>query len=287
MSSSSQKQKLKCLAAVGNILHQLRCLVSTKLSSNEDNSGSYYNLYFNDDDLSVSEGEETVLSTSQDKETVQSTSQDEETVLSTSQDEETDQSMSKAKMFSSSMSEDSFSTLLSTISNVAPSLIYNRKKAMRNRRKRSKKKICPELLSIWSNAATIVSPVISSYRSTTSYFPTDDWKSVNKRFLSNIPLPSSLPIYGCSINPDDYEDVYERNDYGGLMNKGSKFTGDFPFGSELGFLTDAGPVNVPKDVFQGYTYKPGQGWLLHAEFPRRSQPPEKSRSKRTMRRQRG
>ena len=256
MSSSSQRQKVKWLAAVGNILHQLRCLVSTKLSSNEDNSGSYYNLCFNDDDLSASEGEETV----------QSMSQDEETVLSTSQDEETVQSMSKAKMSSNSMSEDSFSTLLSTISSVAPSLVYDRKKAMR---KRSNKKICPELLPIWSNAATIVSPVISSNRSTTSYFPTVDWRSVNKRFLSNIPLPSSLPIYGCSINP--------------------KFTGDFPFGSELGFLTDAGPVNIPKDVFHGYTYKPGQGWLLHAEFPRRSQPPEKekSRTKRIMRRQRG
>ena len=73
------------------------------------------------------------------------------------------------------------------------------------------------------------------------------------------------------------------------MNKGSKFTGDFPFGSELGFLTDAGPVNVPEEVFHGYVFQPGQGWLLHAEFPRRSKPPEKekSRTKRTMRRQRG
>ena len=75
MSSSSEKQKVKCLAAVGNILHQLRCLVSTKLSSYEDNSGSYYNLCFNDDDLSASEGEETVQSMSQDEETVLSTSQ--------------------------------------------------------------------------------------------------------------------------------------------------------------------------------------------------------------------
>ena len=185
--------------------------------------------------------------------------------------------MSKAKMSSNSMSEDSFSTLLSTISSVAPSLIYDRKKAMRKRRKRSYKKICPELLPIWSNAATIVSPVVNTNRSATSHFPSVDWKSVNKRFLSNIPLPSSLPIYGCSINPDDYEDVYERSDYGGLMNKGSKFTGDFPFGSELGFLTDAGPVNVPEEVFHGYVFQPGQGWLLHAEFPRRSKPPEKEK----------
>ena len=151
------------------------------------------------------------------------------------------------------------------------------------------KKVHPELVAIWTNAATIVSPATYYMQSATSYFPNVDWKSVNKRFLSNIPVPSSLPIYGCSINPDDYEDVYERSDYGGLMNKGSRFTGDFPFGSELGFVTDAGAISVSEEVFHGYVYKVGQGWILHAEFPQRSQLPKKEKlmTNRTKRRRRG
>ena len=51
-----------------------------------------------------------------------------------------------------------------------------------------------------------------------------------------------------------------------MRNIGSKFTREFPFGKALGFLTDAGPVDVPDEVFHGYVFQPGQGWLLHATF---------------------
>ena len=51
------------------------------------------------------------------------------------------------------------------------------------------------------------------------------------------------------------------------MNMGSKFTQEFPFGSALGFLTDAGPINVPEYVFHGYKYEASHGWILHAQFP--------------------
>ena len=238
----------------------------------------------------------------QDDETVLSISQDEETVLSMSQDEGTVLSMSRsnAKMiskseddFSVAKSEDDFSTLLSTISSLAPSLVYDRKKAMRKRRNRKKKMICPELYSIWSNAATILTPVSSSMQSvttsTTSLHPTVDWPSVNKRFLNNIPTPVSIPIHGCFPNSEDYEDVFVKNDYGGMQNIGSKFVQEFPFGSSLGFLTDAGPVNVPEEVFHGYIFQPGQGWLLHAEFPQRAQHPKKEKlvTNRARRRRRG
>ena len=73
-------------------------------------------------------------------------------------------------------------------------------------------------------------------------------------------------MHGCSDDPADYDDVYVRSDFGGMTNIGSKFTREFPFGSSLGFLTDAGPVNVPDEIFHGYKFYPGQGWILHATF---------------------
>ena len=161
MSEVDAEAKSSCLSAVSKILHQLGCLVATKLSSSDISiKSNSYQLYYDD--------EETVLSMSED----------EETVLSTSEDKESVQSMSEGKMISNLQSKDEFSKLLSTISSVAPSLIYDRRKAMRKRRKRSNKKICPELLSIWSNAATIVSPATSSTQSATSYFPTYDYSGI-------------------------------------------------------------------------------------------------------------
>ena len=252
MSGANAETKTSCLSAVSQILHQLGCLVATKLSSSDVSiKSNIYNLYFNDEELSMSQDEESVLSMSQDEETVLSTSHDEETVQSKS---------------NNSMSENGFSTLLSTISSVAPSNIYDRKKAARKRSKRRRKKICPELYSIWSNAATIVTPVINSMQSTSS-FPCVEWKSVNKSFLTNIPTPSSIPIHGCSPNPDDYKDVYKPSDYGGMQNVGSKFTSEFPFGKALGFLTSAGLINVPDEVFHGYIFDAQQGWILHARYP--------------------
>ena len=78
-------------------------------------------------------------------------------------------------------------------------------------------------------------------------------------------------MHGCSDDPADYDDVYVRSDFGGMTNIGSKFTREFPFGSSLGFLADAGPVNVPDEIFHGYKFYPGQGWILHAEFGEKSQ----------------
>ena len=136
------------------------------------------------------------------------------------------------------------------------------------------KQIHPYLRQVWRNAATILSPDDHSIQSNTISYPTVDWKNVNKRFLSNIPSPVSISIHGCSNNPADYEDVYVRSDFGGMTNIGSKFIKEFPFGSALGYLTDAGPVNVPDEIFHGYKFYPEQGWILHAEFEERFQKPK-------------
>ena len=250
MSSVKQQDKSECFAAVGRILHQLGCLVSIKLSNSDANSNlkyQYYNLSY--------EGEEplttTVMITEENMITAEM--KDEESMITAEMKDEENM----ITLRPGAEADVTISRVLAAISSIAPSSIYDKKRAMRKRRKRMKTMICPELFPIWSNAASILSPVTNSMQSSTSSFPNVDWKSVNKRFLSNIPSPTSLPIHGCFSSAEDYEDVFQKNDYGGIQNLGSKFTRDFPFGSELGFLTDAGPVSVPNDVFHGYTYQPG------------------------------
>ena len=294
MSYVSQQNRSKCLAAIGKILHQLRCLVSTKLSTN-DAPTSIYSIYYNEDDdtnFKASTSNDSITSSEDEEEVLDAQTCLEECVTDAqtcSEESVNDSSMSDSvSSTTAAPSEVMMTKVLAAISNLAPFSIYDRKKAMRKRRKRRRKMICRELFSIWSHAATIVTPANNSVQSVTNSYPTVDWRSVNKRFLTNIPSPVPLPVLGCSQDPADYEDVYQQSDYGGLHNMGSNFTRDFPFGSELGFPTDAGPVNVPKDVFHGYTYQPGQGWLLHAEFPRRVELPMKERMiNRSKKRQRG
>ena len=263
-----------------------------------DNS-DYYKLFYDDTDndneaITSSEEEEEApdVQTCREERVIDAATCREERVIdaATCREESVIDSSKSESMFSTSTpSEDMMiKQLIAAMMTLAPSSIYDKKKAIRKRKKRMTKMISPELLSIWDNAATIVSPSNSKLSSTFSSFPSVDWKSVNKRFLTNIPSPTSIPIHGCSSNPDDYEDIFQKNDYGGMQNLGSKFTSEFPFGSELGYLTDAGPVGVPNEVFHGYKYQPSQGWLLHAEFPRRSEMSIKKRmTKRSMRRKKG
>ena len=275
MSYVSQQNRSKCLAAIGKILHQLRCLVSTKLSTN-DAPTSIYSIYYNEDDdtnFKASTSNDSITSSEDEEEVLDAQTCLEECVTDAqtcSEESVNDSSMSDSvSSTTAAPSEVMMTKVLAAISNLAPFSIYDRKKAMRKRRKRRRKMICRELFSIWSHAATIVTPANNAVQSVTNSYPTVDWKSVNKRFLTNIPSPVPLPVLGCSQDPADYEDVYQKNDYGGMQNLGSKFTREFPFGSALGYLTDAGAVRVPDDVFHGYVFEVGQGWILHADFPRK------------------
>ena len=168
----------------------------------------------------------------------------------------------------SASSMDMMMKVLTAMKLLAPSSIYDRKKAMKKRKRRMKRTICPELFSIWEYAATIFSPRdANSKQSVTPTYPTVDWKSVNRRFLTNLPMPSPLPIHGCSPNPDDYRDVFCTSDFGGMQNIGAKFDREFPFGNALGFMTNNGAVGIPNDVIHGHVYQVGQGWVLHSSFP--------------------
>ena len=64
--------------------------------------------------------------------------------------------------------------LLDAIKSLAPSYIYDPKKAKKKRMMKMKKGICPDLLSIWTNATTILSPVQRSIPSSAVQYPTVD-----------------------------------------------------------------------------------------------------------------
>ena len=256
-----------------------------------DNSSYYYHLYYGEEDgdkvLTRSKFEDDTLTESDDEEETfdVSTCREECVIDAPSCREEcvidaltcreecvTDTSRSELMSSTYGPSMDMMTKVLTVMKSLAPSSIYDRKKAMRKRRKKMKKTICRELLSIWTNAATIVSPDNDPKQSTSSSsFPSVDWKNVNKRFLTNIPSPVQLPLHGCSQNPDDYEEKFEKSDYGNLHNIGSKFTRDFPFGSTLGFPTSVGAVGIPDKIFHGYVFEVGQGWILNARFPERKE----------------
>ena len=301
MSYVNKQNRSKYLAAIGKILHQLRCLVSTKLSST-DASTSIYSLYYDEDDdtnigaSTSSKDEEEVLDAPTCREgcVIGDPTCCEECVIDAqtcSEECVNDSSMSESvSSTTSATSEVMMTKVLAAISSLAPFSIYDKSRATRKRRKKVKKMISPELFSIWSHAATIVTPDNNSRKTVTNSYPSVDWRSVNKRFLTNIPTPVSIPIHGCSSNPDDYKDEFSKSDFGRMQNIGSKFDREFPFGKALGFFTDQGPINVPDHVFHGYIYQPDQGWLLHAEYPMRRELPmtkENMKSKRRKKRQRG
>lgn len=131
-------------------------------------------------------------------------------------------------------------------------------------------------MSICKNAPTILPPVSITRQNIRSIatppYPTVDFKSVNKRFLSNVPSPTYLPIHGCFEDADAYDTKHKRD--------------KFPFGFALGFLTNAGPITVSDHVFHGYKYKAGEGWILNAQFPEKEEK-RNQRTKMRRKRQRG
>ena len=234
---------------------------------------SYYHLYYNSDEdghIASSDDEEEVPTCREECVTDDPTCCEERVIDDPTGREECVIDSSKLELMPSisASSMDMMMKVLTAMTSLAPSSIYDRKKAMRKRKRRMKKTICPELFSIWKFAATIFSPRdANSEQSITPTYPTVDWKSVNRRFLTNLPTPSPLPIHGCSPNPDDYKDVFCKSDFGGMQNIGAKFDREFPFGNVLGFMTSNGAVGIPNDVIHGHVYQVGQGWVLHSSFP--------------------
>ena len=246
---------------------------SCRLSWDNNNYNSYYNLFFKDEaeDTTDDDREEAIIDNDAGEEAIIEDDAGGEAIIDDDARGEAiidddDRGDADNKKVTPRRKDKVIVHLISFIEAAAPSYIYDAERMMAKRRRQKRRRVHPELRHVWTNAATILSPEDSSMKSTSISYPTVDWKNVNQRFLSNIPTPVSIPIQGCSINPEHYENDYVRSDFGGMQNIGSKFTREFPFGSELGFLTDASPVKVPDEVFHGYKYQPGQGWILHATF---------------------
>ena len=89
------------------------------------------------------------------------------------------------------------SKILHSIRSLAPNMIYSRSKSQRSRIRRMKKMIHSELFQVWRNVFDIVQPPVSNIKDNSNiHYPTVDWSSINKRFLSNVPSPVSLPVHG-------------------------------------------------------------------------------------------
>ena len=127
-----------------------------------------------------------------------------------------------------------------------------------------KKVICPDLLDIWTNATTILTPIQVSSTTSSITYPTVDWSQVNVKSLANIPTPTALPIHGCSLDPNHYEKIKEMG-YHGWQWRSSKFEEPCPFGHLPGYQTDVGPIAFSSQVVFGHVWSVTEHkWILHA-----------------------
>ena len=168
--------------------------------------------------------------------------------------------------------------LLSTISKIAPKLLYNRRKHSTKRRKNRRKRkrtsaasIEPELRSLWYNSSVgdLFAHSAVSVRAPPSSLPKINLNNVNRTMLRRLPEVVEVAILSCDENPEFYTKII-----GNAVTRTTSipFTGfDRPGGSCFGklpaILTDLGPVPPPTDDYYGYIYADG-GWRVKAECPR-------------------
>ena len=179
--------------------------------------------------------------------------------------------------------------LLSCISRTAPASIFNPRKSKKLRQKRrklaEKKAIHPDLMSVWTNAATLYKDPDTRRVYVPRPYPKVDWSKVNKRLISHIPDPTPQPVLGCHQDAAFYEskEVLKPHVPGTYpkrhtMVMPSKFKEKNPFGTLPGYLTDAGVIHPHSNtqMVHGYVWSPSlYKYILHAEF----QCPEKENVK--------
>ena len=173
--------------------------------------------------------------------------------------------------------------ILRTIGRTSPKSVYSQHRAEILKKERSEQRIRSivpdELRMLWNTVAKeeevkIIVP---------EPYPIIDWSKVNKRFISNIPEPTLVPIHSCSSDPEFYA-WKERKHPGNRIEKipsrfdryqyyqstnpkciAAQTTSPHVFGALWGYETSEGIVSVSSLVHHGYTWK-GQ-WILHAEKP--------------------
>ena len=152
------------------------------------------------------------------------------------------------------------STMSAVISRLAPANCYSAKRSKQRRRKKMMRRVHPELRRMWIHAAALVSP--PAKQTPPSPMPTVDWSKVNKRFLSNIPSPTPIPVQSCSQDAEFYQPQFTP--YGTKLS--SAYSKTNPFGTIDGYRTTCGVISVPDgQSFHGYTWQDGL-WLLEASI---------------------
>ena len=169
--------------------------------------------------------------------------------------------------------------LISTISKIAPKLVYNRRKhsmkRKRNRRRRkriSAENVEPELRSLWHNCSSVgdlFAPSAVSVKPPPSNLPTINLNNINRTMLRRLPEVVEVPILACDENPDFYNKTIGNAVTRTTSIPFTKFDrpGGCCHGKLPAILTDLGPVPPPKDSQYGYVYVDG-GWKVKAESPR-------------------
>ena len=180
------------------------------------------------------------------------------------------------------------SNLLSRMQRVAPADRFSpnlsRKMMKKKRRKFERKELHPDLITMWRHADEICAPPVSRARhaSPASPYPRVDWTRVNQRNLANLPKPQYYPVHGCAQDPTFYEPRKSPCPLGNPLRSLYDEAGAIPFGSELGFRTQAGVIAPGShgELVSGYTWSPDyQDWVLMATIPRDKQTRPASASK--------
>ena len=143
----------------------------------------------------------------------------------------------------------------------------------KKRRKFERKELHPDLITMWRHADEICAPPVSRARPASPY-PRVDWTRVNQRNLANLPKPQYYPVHGCAQDPTFYEPRKSPCPLGNPLRSLYDEAGAIPFGSELGFRTQAGVIAPGShgELVSGYTWSPDyQDWVLMATIPRDKQ----------------
>ena len=152
---------------------------------------------------------------------------------------------------------------LDFLSSTFPELAYNK-----DWKKINVWQVFGDLSSICHNALVLftdVSPEVPAPVTVPEVvYPSIDWGQVNTRNLSNLPVPDTHAIHGCSQDPSHYEKKQVQG-YNRMEWRPSQFEQNYPFGHLPGFLTDMGVIAFSPEVIHGHVWDVKEHkWVLHA-----------------------
>ena len=102
-------------------------------------------------------------------------------------------------------------------------------------------------------------------------YPQVDWEDLARPTWKDrvgLPTPVSLPILGCSRDPEFYNFTKEQNCLGQTVSVPPAFVKKEPFGQLQGYMTNLGPVRMPTCSINGHVFDTKVGtWVIAASTP--------------------